>query len=1355
MRTRGSKILIMMLVMAMMFGGVTGWGITGGGKVFAADSGDFDGGTGTSGDPFQINTAAQLDNVRDHVEAGVYFELTNDIDLSSYSSGEGWLPIANFGGSLDGNGFIIMNLKINRPGDNLIGLFGKSAWDSKFINIVLENMNVQGNNHVGGLVGYNEGGSINNSYATGSVGGDSYVGGLVGYNYGGTISNSYVTASASGAHFFVGGLVGYNIGYSFGGTIYNSYATGNVHGGDSYVGGLVGYNYGSYSGGTISNSYATGNVSGNNNLGGLVGQNQSYNNGGTISDSFYDSTTTGQSDSGKGTGVITANMQKKDTFTSWNFNSDWYVIPGQYPRLWALTALTEGTDVGTTKIVHVANGMEYSIGNGEYTAFTNTSLDNIPVNAGDTISVRVAADISSAKTLTVSLTDIKPANAPTTAALTVGTNITGTTQISGVTDLMEYKVGSGSYTAIASTSVDNIVVSEGDNIYVRVRATTQPASIAQVLTVALANIKIGSIKVPAIALTAPEPYATPVLSLAPTAEYTATVAWLPADEHFKEEVPYTATITLTPKSGYTFSGVTSNFFTVAGATATNSAQSGVVTAAFSATSAAFDGGTGTEDNPYRIATASQFDKVRYVLEEGVYFKLTADIDLSSYGAGEGWDPIGSYDDDEQSGAFQGNMDGNGHTIKGLKISNSSNNPVGLFGTVGENGSIRNMIVEDVNIDGGYAVGGLVGLNFGTIANSCYATGNVSGSDNYAVGGLVGINIGTISKSYATGDVSGSDTSEVGGLVGYNEGTITNSYVTGSVSGDGDVGGLVGYNEGTITKSYVTGSVSGDGDVGGLVGYNEGTITNSYATGSVSGDGNVGGLVGYNHYNGDISSSYATGSVSEAEEVGGLVGFNNGDVSDSFYDIETTGQEDEGKGIGKSTEDMIKKDTYVAEDWDFSDTWAISATRNGSYPYLQAIQLYLDYDGNGKTSGSAPIDAISYMPGSPVAVKANTGNLARSGYTFTGWNTKADGSGTTYAPAAKLKLTENSILYAKWTANAPGNGGGYPSDTKVTSTDGKLTLPAGRAGEVSLENAVVITIPANATGKDLKLTIDKVLDAQKLLTSKDILITAVYEILKNFPENFDNPVTLTFTFDPASLKSGQKASVFYYDETKKEWVEIAGSKVSGNHISVTVNHFTKFAVLSVNQTSEVPDQNPKPTITFSDIAGHWAESAIKQAVSHGIVSGYPDGTFKPNHTVTRAEFTVMLMNTLKSQGTGAALTFSDEAKIGVWAKPALAQAVQAGIIKGFKDGTFRPGAAITRAEMASMVANALQLQAESTSATGFADDKDIPSWAKGSIAAIKKLGLVSGNGSNAFAPAANTTRAEAITVLLNVLTYMSK
>ncbi len=351
------------------------------------------------------------------------------------------------------------------------------------------------------------------------------------------------------------------------------------------------------------------------------------------------------------------------------------------------------------------------------------------------------------------------------------------------------------------------------------------------------------------------------------------------------------------------------------------------------------------------------------------------------------------------------------------------------------------------------------------------------------------------------------------------------------------------------------------------------------------------------------------------------------------------------------------------------------------------------------------------------------------------------------------LKTYSVLVTRERGSSSSSGSSStPSNDTVTSTEGTLKLPVGKTGQVSLGDAVKISIPANATDKELILTIEKLTESLNLITKNDVLVSPIFEILKNFSENFSIEITLTLAFDPKSLTDDREPCVFYYDESKQVWVRVGG-EISGNTITVKVNHFTKFAVFGVEKDTDSTSNTEQPT-SFNDISGHWAEDNIQQAVSAGIVSGYEDGTFKPNRAVTRAEFAVMLMNALKPQGDEAALTFTDKAKIGTWAQKSVMQAVYAGIITGYDDNTFRPDAEITRSEMATMIAKALAQTVEVKTATGFADDKSIPDWAKGAAAAMKELGIIKGKGTNQFAPNDKTTRAEAVTVLLRMLARKS-
>lgn len=270
--------------------------------------------------------------------------------------------------------------------------------------------------------------------------------------------------------------------------------------------------------------------------------------------------------------------------------------------------------------------------------------------------------------------------------------------------------------------------------------------------------------------------------------------------------------------------------------------------------------------------------------------------------------------------FTGTFDGNGHTINGLHVSGNGIY-VGLFAEVGSGGTIENLGLTNLSVSAprGYAVGGLVGRNLGTIENS-YTTGVVSGTaGNFvpgligiAIGGIAGWNFGTIENSRSSANITSNTTSfvDLGGLSGGNTGTIDHSHASGTVSGHSgaygsglvEIGGLVGAlgfgaNAGLIENSYATGPVISTGSntaAGGLVGaeLSNSTILQSYATGSVTAGGPswIGGLEGI-LFNGTIAQSFATGSttVGFAGDAGGLVGqMNAGTIFESYAKGAATG-----------------------------------------------------------------------------------------------------------------------------------------------------------------------------------------------------------------------------------------------------------------------------------------------------------------------------------------------------------------------------------------------------------------------------------------------------------------------------------
>ena len=213
----------------------------------------------------------------------------------------------------------------------------------------------------------------------------------------------------------------------------------------------------------------------------------------------------------------------------------------------------------------------------------------------------------------------------------------------------------------------------------------------------------------------------------------------------------------------------------------------------------FAGGTGTANDPYKIATANDLREFAQRVNNGELADanavLTADIDLNR----EYWNPIGN----SEENAYTGTFDGNGKTISGLYINNSTADDQGLFGYVGTGGTVKDLTVSG-SVSGNRSVGGVVGDNRGNVEN-CYNIVEVSGNQ---VGGVVGYNGGTVENCHNTGTVSDPDSgtgNRVGGVVGWNISSVTNCYNTGSVTGvtgsSNYVGGVVGYNSGPVKNCY--------------------------------------------------------------------------------------------------------------------------------------------------------------------------------------------------------------------------------------------------------------------------------------------------------------------------------------------------------------------------------------------------------------------------------------------------------------------------------------------------------------------------------------------------------------------------
>ena len=366
----------------------------------------------------------------------------------------------------------------------------------------------------------------------------------------------------------------------------------------------------------------------------------------------------------------------------------------------------------------------------------------------------------------------------------------------------------------------------------------------------------------------------------------------------------------------------------------------------------------------------------------------ADSDDDYWNGGSGWLPIGNLASDPFTAIFDGNR--KSHSLSNLFINRPigiTDTGVGLFGYIGSGAEIRFVSLLNVNVTGDVDVGGLAGVNDGTISNT-QTSGTVSGDES--VGGLVGENDGTISNTQTSGTVSGYQ--DVGGLIGLNYHSISDSHAAAAVpSADPTVservGGLVGLNEdGIISNSYATGAVEAHRDVGGLVGKNDGgTIEeNSYATGDVTGrdattstSERIGGLVGLNTSgSAAISDGYATGRVEGHQDIGGLVGKNDGGtISDSHATGTVEGHTDVGGLVGWNTSGAEITVSYATTSGKVSGEQQVGGLvglNNGTVIYSYAtgrVEGRTDVGGLvGKNDGGSI--AASYATGTVAAARGS-------------------------------------------------------------------------------------------------------------------------------------------------------------------------------------------------------------------------------------------------------------------------------------------------------------------------------------------------------------------------------------------------
>ena len=358
----------------------------------------------------------------------------------------------------------------------------------------------------------------------------------------------------------------------------------------------------------------------------------------------------------------------------------------------------------------------------------------------------------------------------------------------------------------------------------------------------------------------------------------------------------------------------------------------------------------------------------------------------------------------------------------------------------------------------------------------------------------------------------------------------------------------------------------------------------------------------------------------------------------------------------------------------------------------AVPTYtVTYDGNGADSGKTT-DPTAYATGAKATVKEN--NYTRGGYTFTGWNTKADGSATPYKTGDWITMTGSVILYAQWTRNSSHGG---DDDDKYFFAIQKVDAQDGHA----LNGA---KFELYQLDKNDRIVNRRVVETTQQSNKNGIALFSVdnkksydgiwYYAEVSAPEGYVLDRT-EYEINDKDFSDSLSTAVKYADTVRNYRGTTPDLLNDSDHFAYVIGYMDgnvrPYGLISRAETTtiffrllkdSVRDGNLLTSNTYTDVADdYWANTAISTMTGLGIVQGRSTMTFDPKAPITRAQFAAICarFDTGKSNGEQ---TFSDIQ--GHWAEKYIQRAAELGWIKGFEDGTFRPDTYITRAQAMTMI-----------------------------------------------------------------------
>ncbi|WP_042169601.1 cadherin-like beta sandwich domain-containing protein [Paenibacillus gorillae] len=1371
----------------------------------------FAGGNGTEASPYLIGNASQFNEIRNDYQK--VYRLIADIDLSAYATangGQGWEPIY-FEGILQGNGHAIKGLNINRPSENVIGLFQYIYLGSvSDLNIV--QANVVGGDDVGILAGLHNSNTITNVRTSGSVSGNSNVGGLVGSLHSGTIKASSSAATVIGSGDAIGGLVGQSysaietsytegnvhglnkvgglVGEAIGSTISNSFAIGEVKADTASAGGLIGRS----NQGTYTNLYAAGKIQGGSAVGGLVGTRSNS----TFTRGYWNPSTTGQilgAGSGTATGLTgytTAQMKSSSSFSGWDFSSIWSIASTTTPYLrsaplplW-LTGLTVTGDTGAAVNVSAFDNLTRSFTVGvaadvHSVTITGTAIDPLAVvTAGGGMNLssgsnpvvvtvkgadgynsleyrlnvmRANPSIAGLSDITLSSGTLSPAFAEATTGYSVSVPFaTSTLAVTPYVSNAGSTVKINGTAAVSGQPSGNIALTAGTSTVITIEVTSQDGTNTKSYTLTVTRAA-GSANANLSALTTTGGALSPTFSAATTSYTAAGVS------------NTTTSVTVRPTTADSSATLA---VSVNGGTAVS------VTSGQNSSALALNVGA----NTIEITVTAQDGTIkRYsisVTRAASTVTTLSGLTVSSGALSPGFTSTRTTYTATAASSYSSVTVKPTATFAGATITvsvNGSDPVVVASGTdsvalplnAGVNTIEIKVLAQDAVSSRTYTItltrsastaSDLTSFSFEGLSPA--VIGTINGT-NVSLTVPYGTNVGQLAATFAN---SAASTVTVGGVT-QTSGVTTNNFTA-------PVLYKVTAENGTTTKTYtVTVTVAASTEKE-LMSFSFAGLTPA-VTGTISGN-NITLTVPYGT---DVSTLVSTFSSSAGStvKVGTVAQVSGVTANDYTSPVVYTVTAQDGSTQDYTVTVMVASNMEKElTSFSFAGlTPAVVGTISGN-----DVTLTVPYG----TDVSALVSTFSSSAGSTVKVGtvAQTSGVTANDYTspvvYT--VTAQDGSTQDYTVTVAIASnTEKELTSFSF--------GGLTPVVVGTISGNNVTLTVPYGTDIS---ALVSTYSSSA-GSTVK--VGNVTQVSGV-TANDFASPVIYTVTAQDGSIKSYTVSVTIADNPSpgggnggNGGSGGTGGGGGTDTGPKDYDEIiikagqSGSFKRAGEISLSIPSgvFEQDATLQVRKitdTSKLVNHDERLVGPVYEVLKKSSGMIMKKMLitlqfdpalikenEKPAIFYYDEvnkkwielgGTVEGNSvTVETNQFAKFAVLPVRKNSDGGTTSPQFTDIEGHWAAAAIIQAASIGITSGYADGTFRPNAPITRAEFAVLLIKALQIQGEG-SELRFTDNKAIGNWAKHYIALAVKEGIINGYSDGTFRPHGLITRAEMAVMLAN-------